>query len=182
MTFLICLLITVVLVEALLMFLWSRSYFSWGLPVFKQCIAAPAAALSHLPFNWLEGEYPPASWASIVFEPLSGNMCAFRESLLMPRGPGYLPIMRGLIVADRQRREIRVIGWCNWSILLIAASLVPALVVMPAVALFFVGVLGASYLVQRRRFQNVAIAVGALLETNKEWPQPIGRTPPPPGP
>ncbi len=176
------LLIAAVLVEASLMCFWNRSYFGWGVPVFKQRIAAPAALLSHFPFNWLEGEYPPASWATIVFEPLSENTCAFREALLMPRGPGYLPIMRGLIVADRQRREVRVIGWCNWSVLVIAATLVPALIVMPAVALFFAGLLAASYLVQRRRFQNVAIAVGALLETNKAWSPPIERTPAPPGP
>jgi hypothetical protein len=169
-------LIVVVLVEALLMFSWNRGYFSWGLPLFQQRIEAPVAALSRLPFNWLEGDYPPASWATIVFEPLTENTCGFRETLLMARGPGYLPIMRGLIVADRKRREVRVIGWCNWGALLVAAMLVPALRPMPGVALCLFGFLVFSYLVQRRRFQNVAIAVRALLEANSAFP-PIERIP-----
>jgi len=159
-------LIVVMLVEFLLMALWNRRYFGWGLPVFTQRIAAAPAALAHLPFNWLEGDYPPARWATLAFEPLSDDACAFRESLLMPRGPGYVPIMRGLIVADRRRREIRVIGWCNWSIVLIVASLAPGLVINPAAVLFVLGLLLVSYFVQRRRFQNVAIAVGAMLEHN----------------
>lgn len=175
-------LIALVLVEAVLMFLWNRSYFGWGVPLFRQRIAAPAQALSRLPFNWLEGDYPPARWAPLVFEPLSEDTCAFREALLMPRGPGYLPVMRGLIVADRRRREVRVVGWCNWSVLLIAAILVPGMAMKPLVALFFVGVLAASYLVQRRRFRNVAIAVGAMVEANGRLSQPIGRVPAPPGP
>lgn len=160
-------LIVVVLVEALLMAFWSRWYFAWGLPLFKQRIFVPAATLSHLPFNWLEGDYPPANWARIVFEPLSEDKCAFRETLVMPRGPGYVPIMRGLIEVDRRGREVQVIGRCNWSILLMAATLVPALFVIPAAALLLSGLLVASYLVQRRRFQNVATAVRALLESNK---------------
>jgi hypothetical protein len=172
------LVMVVVLVEAVLMLLWNRRYFGWGVPVFRQRIAAPAAALSDLPFNWLAGEYPPARWATLVFEPLSRDTCGFREALLMPRGPGYLPVMRGLIVADRQRREVRVVGWCNWSVLLIAATLVASMAVMPAVALGLLGLLVASYLVQRRRFQNVATAVRALLEANRTLSPPITRTPP----
>jgi len=173
-------LIVVVLVEALLMAFWNRRYFSWGLPLFRQRIAAPAAALAHLPFNWLEGDYPPATWARIVFEPLSADRCAFRETLLMPRGPGYVPIMRGLIVADRRQREVQVIGRCNWSILLIAASLAPAMFVIPGAALVLAGMLAVSYFVQRRRFQNVASAVRALVEANNS-PR-VGEHPPGPAP
>ncbi|MBO9716292.1 MAG: hypothetical protein J7507_05650 [Pseudoxanthomonas sp.] len=170
-------LVAVILVELLLLALWNRRYFGWGLPVFTQRIPAAPAALTRLPFNWLEGDYPPARWATLVFEPLSDDSCAFRETLLMPRGPGYVPIMRGLIVADRRRREVRVIGWCNWSIAMMAAIAVAGLAIKPAAALFFLGMLAVSYLVQRRRFQNVAAAVGALLENNKEWAPPVGRVP-----
>ncbi|HVJ38601.1 MAG TPA: hypothetical protein VM687_12465 [Stenotrophomonas sp.] len=156
-------LIVVVLIEALLMLSWNRSYFNWGVPLFQRRIAAPAEDLSRLPFNWLAGDYPPATWATLVFEPLSATTCGFRETLLMPRGPGYLPIMRGLIVANPRRREVRVVGWCNWSVLLIAGPLVWGLFLKPVPALFLLGILAASYLVQRRRFQNVAGAVAELV-------------------
>lgn len=161
-------LIMVVLVEAMLMLFWNRRYFSWGVPLFQQRIAAPAADLSHLPFNWLAGDYPPAAWATLVFEPFSATACGFRESLLMPRGPGYLPIMRGMIVADRRRREVRVVGRCNWSVLLITGALVWGLFLKPVPALFLLAILAVSYLVQRRRFQNVAGAVTALLVEEKD--------------
>jgi len=173
-------LIAVVLVEALLMAFWNRWYFSWGLPLFKQRIVVPAGTLSHLPFNWLDGDYPPANWARMVFEPLSEGACAFRETLLMPRGPGYVPIMRGLIVVDRRGREVQVIGRCNWSILLIAATLVPAMFVIPGAALALTAILAVSYFVQRRRFQNVASAVRAMVAANqppRAGEDPLGTQP-----
>lgn len=173
-------LMVAVLVEALLMGFWNRSYFSWGLPLFKQRIQVPAASLSHLPFNWLEGDYPPASWARIVFEPLAESTCAFRETLLMPRGPGYVPVMRGLIVADRRKSEIQIVGRCNWSILLVAAILVSALTAKPAATLVTAGLLVGSYFVQRRRFQNVATAVRAMVHANpppRTGEHPLGPAP-----
>jgi hypothetical protein len=165
-------LIVVVLVEALLLLMWNRRYFSWGVPVFQRRIAAPAAALSDLPFNWLEGDYPPVRWSKIVFEPLSKDSCGFREGGLWAGRPGYLPIMRGLILADRRRREVRVIGWCNWSIAWMLAILVPALFLRPLPALFLLGILLVSYLVQRRRFANVATAVEAMVKANQDFPLP----------
>ena len=160
-------LIAAVVVEAVLMLFWNSRYFGWGVPLFKQRIAAPTTDLARLPFHWLEGDYPPANWATLVFEPLSETTCGFRETLLMPRGPGYLPIMRGLIVADRRRREVRIIGWCNWTVLLIAAVLAWGLFVRPGVSLLLLALLAVSYFVQRRRFQNVAIALEALLKSEE---------------
>lgn len=174
-------LLAAVLMEAVLMLFWNRRYFSWGLPVFTQRIAAGPEALAHLPFNSLPGDYPPAHWATLVFEPLSDNTCGFRESLLMPRGPGYLPVMRGLIIADPRRREVRVVGWCNWSVVLAVAILFAGLLVRPGVALFLLALLLTSYLVQRRRYQNVATAVGALVAGNGTPPRPRGPAPPMPG-
>jgi hypothetical protein len=156
-------LIALVLIEGLLLVLWNRAYWSWGIPVFSRRIAVPTAALLRFPFDRLEGEVAMEKWPTLAFRPLSTRSWAFRESVGLHFGWRYPPIMRGLIVIDRRRSEIRVVGVCNWSALFAAATLVPAIAVKPAAVLIVAALLGGSYLMQRHRFMAVDAAVRRLM-------------------
>jgi hypothetical protein len=156
-------LIARVLIEGALLVLWNRAYWPWGIPLFSRRIAVPTSALLHLPFDRLEGEVVAEKWPALAFRPLSRRTWAFRESFGLHFGWRYPPIMRGLIVIDRQRSEIRVVGLCNWSVLFAVATLVLALAVKPAAVLIVAVLLGGSYLMQRHRFMAVDSAVRRLM-------------------
>ncbi|MBN6110264.1 hypothetical protein [Xanthomonas bonasiae] len=156
-------LIALVLIEGALLVLWSRAYWPWGIPLFSRRIAVPTAALLHFPFDRLESEVAAEKWPALVFRPLSKRAWAFRESFGLHFGWRYPPIMRGLIVIDRQRSEIRVVGLCNWSVLFAVATLVLAVAVKLAAVLIVAVLLGGSYLMQRYRFMAVDSAVRMLL-------------------
>lgn len=156
-------LLALLLIEAVLLVSWNRAYFAWGLPLFNRRIAVPTSALVRFPFGRLQVEVASEKWPELLFRPLSKRSCAFRESLGIHFGWRYPPIMRGLIVIDRQRREIRVVGWCNWTVLYALGTLIAAVAAKPAAAPIVALLLGVSYLMQRRRFAAVDAAVRRLL-------------------
>ncbi|MBB4127304.1 small-conductance mechanosensitive channel [Xanthomonas translucens] len=156
-------LIALILIEGALLVVWNRPYWSWGLPLFSRRIAVPTSALLHFPFERLEGEVAAEKWPEMVFRPLSGRAWAFRESFGLHFGWRYPPIMRGLIVIDCQRSELRVVGLCSWSVLFAMATSVLAVAVKPAAVLIVAVLLGGSYLVQRHRFIAVESAVRRLM-------------------
>lgn len=156
-------LVALALIEAALLVLWSRTYWSWGLPLFSRRIAVPTSALLHFPFERLEGEVAAEKWPALVFRPLCKRTWAFRESFGIHFGWRYPPIMRGLIVIDRQRSEIRVVGLCSWAVLFVVATLVLALAEKPAAVPIVAVLIGGNYLVQRHRFVAVDSAVRRLM-------------------
>jgi len=156
-------LIALVLIEGFLLVLWNRAYWSWGIPLFSRRVAVPTSVLLHFPFDRMEGEVAAEKWPALVFRPLSRRTWAFRESFGLHFGWRYPPIMRGLIVIDRQRSEIRVVGLCNWSVLFAVATLVLAVAVKPAAVLIVAVLLCGSYLMQRHRFMAVDSAVRMLM-------------------
>jgi len=156
-------LIALVLIEGALLVLWNRAYWPWGIPLFSRRIAVPTSALLHFPFDRLEGEVAAEKWPVLVFRPLSRRTWAFRESFGLHFGWRYPPIMRGLIVIDLQRSEIRVVGLCSWSVLFAVATLVLAVDVKPAAVPIVAVLLGGSYLMQRHRFMAVDSAVHRLM-------------------
>ena len=156
-------LIALVLIEGFLLVLWNRAYWSWGIPLLSRRIAVPTSALLHFPFDRMEGEVAAEKWPALVFRPLSKHTWAFRESFGLHFGWRYPPIMRGLIVIDLQRSEIRVVGLCSWSVLFAVATLVPAVAVKLAAVTIVAVLLGGSYLMQRRRFMAVDSAVRRLM-------------------
>jgi hypothetical protein len=158
-------LIALVLIEGVLLVSWSRAYWSWGLPLFSRRIAVPTSALLHFPFGQLEAEVAAEKWPALLFRPLSERTYAFRESFGIHFGWRYPPIMRGLIVIDRQRSEIRLVGWCSWTVLFAVATLVPAMAVKPGAVLIVALLLGVSYLMQRHRFMAIDSAVRRLMMT-----------------
>ncbi|WP_369942895.1 hypothetical protein [Xanthomonas medicagonis] len=168
-------LLVLLLIEGILLVLWNRAYWPWGIPVFGRRIAVPTAALLRFPVDRLESEMEAKNWTALRFRPLSERTWAFRESFGIRFGWywRYPPVMRGLLVIDRQRREIRLVGVCNWWALYVVATLILALAIKPAVVPIGVLVLGASYLLQRHRFIGVEAAVRRLT-TQCELPQRSG--------
>lgn len=159
----------VFIVELVLALTWNRAYFSWGLPLFTCRVEATTSGLVRFPFPRLESEVEPTRWSRLVFRQVSARTCGFRESTMIHVGPGYLPVMRGLIVIDRQRREVRIIGLCNWSVLLMLVMTIIALPANPAAMLILMAFFAYSYAMQWRRFRNVADAVGVVLAENDEF-------------
>ena len=156
-------LIALVLIEGALLVMWNRAYWSWGIPLFHRRIAVPASALLRFPFDRLEGEVAVEKWPALVFRQMSGRAWAFRESFGLHFGWRYPPVMRGLIVIDRQRSELRVVGLCSWSLLFAVATSALAVGAKPAAVLIVAVLLGGSYLVQRHRFMAVESAMRRLM-------------------
>lgn len=169
-------LIALVLIEGILLVSWNRAYWAWGLPLFSRRIVVPTSALLHFPFDRLEGEVTSEKWPTLLFHPLSKRICAFRESFGIHFGWRYPPMMRGLIVIDRQRGEIRVVGRCNWTVLFAVGILIPTITVKPSAVLIVALLLGGSYLMQRHRFVAVDSAVRRLMMTG-EPQRLVGRDP-----
>lgn len=168
------LLVSLLLIEAALLVSWNQPYFRFGLPLFRRRVVVPTAALLHFPFGQLEREVASGAWPALLFHPMADRSCAFRESFGLHLGWRYPPLMRGRIVIDRQRSEIRVLGLGNWTALFAVGSLVPALAVRPAAAVVVASLLGVSYLMQRRRFIEVEAAVRRLM-VDCEPPQLLPR-------
>ncbi len=85
--------------------------------------------------------------------------------------------MRGRVMIDARRREVRVLGLCSWFALGLTLMLVPVILVRPAawpmlvaLPLFYMG-----YFIQRRRYAEVVEAVRARLRS--EFPQRLVTAP-----
>lgn len=164
-------LIALLLVEVLLLVVWAPFFFRTGITLFNQRIAATPVELAQLSLAGLEHDLPAETWLRLVFRALPDGSIAFRESFAPSFGGRYFPLMRGRVVIDAQRREVRVIGLCSWFALGLTLMLVPIILVRPAawpmlvaLALFYMG-----YYIQRRRYANVVEAVRARLRS--EFPQ-----------
>lgn len=172
--------VVLLLIEFVLLMAWVGGYYRWGLPLFSRRIKVPRAALLDFPFGQLENETTREQWPSLRFHPLSKRSCAFRESMGIHFGWRYPPMMRGLIQIDLQRSEIRVVGWCNWTVLAGALSAIPALAVAPSGVLVVALLCLASYLVQRHRYLCVEEAVRTLATRERLSPLGPARIPLPP--
>ncbi|WP_313206904.1 hypothetical protein [Stenotrophomonas sp.] len=96
---------------------------------------------------------------------------AFRESFEPSFQGRYFGLMRGLIVVEKRRSEVRVIGRCSWFALILTLLVVPIMLVRPMAwpmlvcpLIFYVG-----YRIQRRRYADVVEAVRARLRS--EFPR-----------
>lgn len=158
-------LIALLLIELLLLALWAPFFFRTGIALFNQRIAATPAELAQLSLAGLEYDLPPDTWLCLVFRALPDGSIAFRESFVPSVGRRYFPLMRGRVMIDARRREVRVIGLCSWFALGLTLMLVPVILVRPAawpmlvaLVLFYIG-----YFIQRRRYVEVVEAVRARL-------------------
>ncbi|WP_414494726.1 hypothetical protein [Stenotrophomonas maltophilia] len=153
-------LIAVLLIETVLLMAWVASYFSWGITLFNERIAASPTMQARLSLGSLERDLPQDRWLQLAFHALPDGSMAFRESFAPSFGLRYFPVMRGRIMLDARRHEVRVIGLCSWFVAILSLLLLPLVAMRPMVAplLLALPLFLASYLVQKRRY-------GAIVET-----------------
>ncbi|WP_164280123.1 hypothetical protein [Stenotrophomonas indicatrix] len=170
-------LITLLLIEVLLLVMWAPFFFRTGITLFNQRVAATPAELAQLSLAGLEHDLPADTWLRLVFHALPDGSIAFRESFVPSVGRRYFPLMRGRVMIDARRREVRVVGLCSWFALGLTLMLVPVILVRPAawpmlvaLLLFYMG-----YYIQRRRYADVVEAVRARLRS--KFPQHLVAAP-----
>ncbi|WP_367382264.1 hypothetical protein [Stenotrophomonas cyclobalanopsidis] len=164
-------LIALLLIEVLLLVFWAPFFFRTGIVLFNQRVAASPTELSKLSLAGLNHDLPIEKWLRLAFHALPDGSVAFRESFEPSFQGRYFGLMRGLIVVDTRRREVRVIGRCSWFALVLTLLVVPIMLVRPVAwpmlacpLIFYVG-----YRIQRRRYANVVEAVRARLRS--EFPR-----------
>ncbi len=147
-------LIALLLLETVLLMAWVAGYFSWGIILFNERIAASPAMQARLSLGSLECDLPQDKWLRLAFHALPDGSMAFRESFAPSFGLRYFPVMRGRIVLNARRHEVRVIGLCSWFVAILSLLLLPLVAMRPMVApmLLVLPLFLASYLVQKRRY------------------------------
>lgn len=154
-------LIALLLIETVLLMAWVAGYFSWGITLFNERIAASPAMQARLSLGSLERDLPQDRWLQM----------AFRESFAPSFGLRYFPVMRGRIVLNARRHEVRVIGLCSWFVAILSLLLLPLVAMRPMVApmLLVLPLFLASYLVQKRRY--AAIVEALRMQLKAEFPR-----------
>jgi hypothetical protein len=163
------LIVPAVVIELLLSVAWNKLYFSWGLPVYVRRIRVPDNFSWQLPITSMEAGVARRFWPVVAFSGISNERCGFRESFFagfnLLRVP-YAPIMRGVIVLDAARQEIRVAGLCNWYVLFAGAFIFGPAALRDAKLIPMVLILlGGSYVLQRVRFNHVAETVASAVKS-----------------
>ncbi|MGN7766286.1 hypothetical protein ACTJJM_02140 [Stenotrophomonas sp. 22692] len=159
-------LIALLLIETVLLMAWVAGYFSWGITVFNERIAASPAMQARLSLGSLERDLPRDKWLRLAFHALPDGSMVFRESFAPSFGLRYFPVMRGRIVLNARRHEVRVIGLCSWFVAILSLLLLPLVAMRPMVApmLLVLPLLLASYLVQKRRYAAIVEALRMQLK------------------
>jgi hypothetical protein len=152
-------------VELFLSAAWNKRYYSSGVTLFERRLptephqdAPPKEYLfeSHCRSSWM----PP-----LVFKALETHAYAFRERLLQISGLrcSYFPLMRGLVLFDRGRREVVVKGFANLSAMALPPVVLLQFLGQPSEPLFvllllalMIAFFGYVYWIQARRFADVA--------------------------
>ncbi|MFI8718736.1 hypothetical protein ACIGHF_12760 [Stenotrophomonas sp. NPDC077464] len=163
----------VMVLEIILALTWNPLYFVTGIRLFNERIPANAAMRERLVLNCLERDVATQKWLPLVFRALPDGRMAFRESFGMNVTGRYYPVMRGLVVVDAKRNQVRVEGICNWMTLAIGALCVAMPLVVTAAwpMLMMLGLFVGCYLFQRRRYHGVAEALREQMRV--ELPEAI---------
>ncbi|WP_414493733.1 hypothetical protein [Stenotrophomonas maltophilia] len=164
-------LIALLLIETVLLMTWVAGYFSWGIALFNERISASPAMHARLSLGSLERDLPQGKWLHLAFHALPDGSMAFRESFAPSFGLRYFPVMRGRIVLNVRRHEVRVIGLCSWFVAILSLLLLPLVAMRPMVApmLLVLPLFLASYLVQKRRY--AAIVELLRMQLRAEFPR-----------
>lgn len=76
-------LIALLLMETVLLMAWVASYFSWGIPLFNERIAASPAMQARLSLGSLERDLPRDKWLRLAFHALpDGSLCSWFVAIL----------------------------------------------------------------------------------------------------
>ena len=154
-------LIALLFLELIVQFAWTPAYYGSGIALFKRRIATPAAAPVRLSPGSLERDMAVDTRLPLVFHAMPDGRIAFRESFAVR----FYPVMRGRIEVDARRREVRVLGLCNWNTLAITLTMPFMIALRPNAApmLLMLVMFLVCFLVQRKRFLGVVEAVRAQL-------------------
>lgn len=163
----------VMVLEIVLQLAWSPFYFGTGIRLFNERIPATAEMRHRLVLNCLERDVATSDWMPMVFRPLPDGRTAFRESFFTSFTGRYYPVMRGLVVVDARRNQVRVEGICNWMTLAIAllCAAMPMVAASAWPMLMMLGLFVYCYFIQRRRYHAVAEALREQMRT--ELPEAI---------
>ncbi len=123
---------------------------------------------ARLSLGSLERDLPQDRWLQLAFHALPDGSMAFRESFAPSFGLRYFPVMRGRIVLNARRHEVRVIGLCSWFVAILSLLLLPLVAMRPVVApmLLVLPLFLASYLVQKRRYAAIVEALRVQLRAD----------------
>lgn len=158
-------------VEAKLSSKWNLPYFKSGIPVFRQSRQTASAPSTTIDAGRLELLIPASKYPKLVFRKAGSGVFAFRDEYSRffagYTGIGwYQPVMHGTLNIDPARAQIEVIGRLNWSPLIFGAVAVPTLLVYGspdwflllvwALLAFMYAASAATYIIQRKRFAQVA--------------------------
>lgn len=165
--------VAVMLLEIGLQLAWNPLYFSTGIRLFRESIPASAVMRERLVLNCLERDVATQDWMPLVFRALPDGRMAFRESFFVAFTGRYYPVMRGLVVVDAGRNQVRVEGICSWMTLCIVALCVSVPLVIAAAwpMLLILALFAYCYVIQRRRYHGVADALREQMRT--ELPEAI---------
>lgn len=153
--------VAVMVLEIILELTWNPLYFVTGIRLFNERIPANAAMRERLVLNCLERDVATQRWLPLVFRALPDGRMAFRESFGMNFTGRYYPVMRGMVVVDAKRNQVRVEGICNWMTLGIAVLCVsmPMVVASTWPMLLMLAMFVYCYFIQRRRYHGIAEAL-----------------------
>ncbi|MFG3450105.1 hypothetical protein ACGFZ3_16160 [Stenotrophomonas sp. NPDC047960] len=151
----------VMALEIVLQVAWNPTYFGLGIRMFNERIPASAEMRERLVLNCLERDVATQQWTPLVFRPLPDGRMAFRESFFAGFTGRYYPVMRGMVVVDAKRNQVRVEGICNWMTLGIAVLCVsmPMVVASTWPMLLMLAMFVYCYFIQRRRYHGIAEAL-----------------------
>jgi hypothetical protein len=144
-----------VILEIIASWKWTPSYFRFGIPIFIRRIER-AGGVAGVSIEPLEKSSKTATAPAFVFRQLGPDLIAFRE-----RGfNGYVPLMRGAIMARVEEPFVVVAGFVNWTALVVAIVLIAFLGRnVRYVGPYFLGVIAILYFIQGMRFYRVASAL-----------------------
>jgi len=109
----------------------------------------------------------PRVCRALAADALPDGRMAFRESFFVAFTGRYYPVMRGLVVVDAGRNQVRVEGICNWMTLSIAAlcASLPLVIAAAWPMLLILALFAYCYVIQRRRYHGVADALREQMRT-----------------
>lgn len=157
--------IALLLIELVLQIVWNRLYFVFGITVFDRRIAASAEARARLTPASLERDLATDQGTTLAFHRFPDGLVAFRGSFGFAQRR-YYPLMRGLIVIDAARNQVRVLGLCSWFPVAFVLALVPIIALRPSAAplLLLPVVFVFGYIIQKKQFLAVVEAIRAQLD------------------
>lgn len=161
-------LISLLLLESILLLSWNSIYFRFGIPIYVKRI--PFFGSLNKPFDvqYLGENFKGVYVPTMFFRELSSQECAFREKLWNFRIFSYIPVMRGLIKGDEEKKSLFIVGYINWYVVFFVIfalssalfSSFPSWTPLLILAVLF-------YFIQASRFKQIAEVAFEWLKKNR---------------